>query len=452
MRMTAASAWRFVRSARLALWLIGILAAFILIAFAIPQRTLLTADEYARWSASAPAIVGGVEAIGLDSVYTSWPFLATLTALALNLTACTITRWGRAPSYPPRVPDRDPPAAREIRWLQPPADPVSGRVSPGLGWRLTRQDADTWVFWRGRIGRLGSLVMHGGMLLLLAGGLLSSLTRFSGTLAVTESQVVTDSPENYYAIAESPRYGEAFTGATLGLESMRFEYSDGVVIDAVASMSATGRDGVARRADVRVNYPLRVDGKAYLLEKAGHAVAVRFTDPEGVVVASSVVNLGESGSDGSADTVVLGDATIRLRLISDRAFLGAADPAKFDLNDPVLYVDVITTDATGTVDLLPGSSGEAAGWTIDFADARLWNRFMVRSDGGRWISFVAFGLVIAGMGVRWWDPDAVIVVRRSAEGLRVWGRSRQGDVFLTRGIDSVRAGLARSPLPEEEVS
>lgn len=440
--------WHRLQSPRLALWLIGALAVFVLVSFLVPQRSILTVAEYEAWALANPVIAAASEALGFDVVFSSWLFAIVLALLAVNLTACTYGRIIRGRSYPPRTPATAPPNAHALQLEN--GDPPVGLADVATGgWRLDQPAEGTWLFWRGQTGRGGSILLHLGLLLLMLGGIASSMTRFSGSMVLAEGQDLVDAPGAYVEIRESPRFGTAFTGAQLGMESIEFAYEGDVITDAVARMRYAGRDGIGRLKDVRVNYPLHLEGKAYLLEKAGHAVAVRIVDPSGQERLSSIVNLGETGSDGSSDVIDMGDATARLTLIADRRFEGGADPRKFELNDPVLYVALEAPDANGESALLPGASGAIDGWTIEFAGVRLWNRFMVRADGGRWLSFVAFGLVIVGMAVRWLDPDAVVILRNDQGRWLLWGRSRQGDLAVSRQLRRVRHTLAERSEPSE---
>lgn len=449
-RLHRRSTARTLRSPRLALALIGLMGLFIVVSFLVPQQSVLTAEEYRTWAADNRVVASVSEALGADSVFTSWFFIATLALLALNLIFCTYGRMIRSGTYPPRAPSQA--SDQAVHFTMDPSQESDTAFAglAGRGWHVDWTDESTWVLWRGRAGRIGSIVLHLGLLLIMLGGIVSSLTRFSGSMVITEGQTVRDAPESYVQVRESPRIGGAFTGARIAMDSIGFTYERGIVSDAVARMRFAGGDGTWRTDDVRVNYPLHLEGKAYLLEKAGHAVALRITDPAGREALSSIINLGETGTDGSADELTLGEAVVKLTLISDKRYEGGKDPRKFELNDPRLYVSVEGQGVSGAATLAPGGLAKVDGWVIEFREARLWNRFMVRADDGRWITFVSFALIIIGMALRWLDPDAMVVIRRAGSGWTVWGRSRHGDMYVARHIRRLLDQLASPATPTQE--
>lgn len=444
---------RLVRQAgspKLAVVLIGALVALILLSFIVPQRSVLTTDEYRLWAESYPLAARTSDSLGLDAVYSSWFFIAVLALLAVNLTACTYARIVRGRRYPPGAPGQVPEDAELLQADSGTLSQESVRMALARGWRVDQPDDFTWVLWRGKAGRIGSIVLHAGLLVLMLGGIVSATTRFSGAMVLTEGQSLVDAPESYVEVRESPRYGRAFTGAQIGMESISFTYEQDQVTDAVARLRYVTAASAAGLRDVRVNYPLYLDGKSYLLEKAGHSVAVVISDPQGRERVASFISLGETGTDGSSDVVNVGDAAFRLALISDRRFAGGTDPRKYELNDPVLYVSFDSTGGPDPVQVSPGGSVELDGWKVEFTEARLWNRFMVRADGGRWVSFIAFAMVIAGMAIRWLDPDAAVTVRRTNEAWALWRRSRHGMAVADHQLAKVRSVLTDASAPGDE--
>lgn len=438
--------WRWLRSPRLAAWLLAGLAAFVLLGFGLPQRNALTAEEYAAWSAANPTLARLATSTGLDSAFTSPLFQLFVALLVVNLVACTIHRFGHRQPYPPKIAPGVPSGA--IRLPRgaggEPYDPDALAPRP-RGWASHAPDADTVVLWRGLWGWRGSMLMHLGLIALVLGGLVSSLTRFSGLMVLTEGQVLPDLAGSYVSIAEMPRYGAAFTGRPVGLEGVRFTYENDTVTAVVARM----RDSSGDAHDVRVNYPLHQAGKAYLVEEAGHAVALRITDGSGATVFESFVNLGESRPDGSADTIEFRGGALDATLVSDASRRGGTDPRRLELNDPLLVLALAGEPAERGLALRPGESGRLGEWLVEFQDARLWNRFMVRADSGRWITYIAFLCIVIGMAVRWFDPDALVVVRRLDGDVHVWSKARYGSqaavALAERIVSATRTG------PGEEV-
>ncbi|MHB9003586.1 MAG: hypothetical protein ACYC6C_05920, partial [Coriobacteriia bacterium] len=97
------------------------------------------------------------------------------------------------------------------------------------------------------------------------------------------------------------------------------------------------------------------------------------------------------------------------------------------VSDPHLFLRSFNGESIYTERLLtPGESIEIApGLRLTFSGLRVWNRYLVRGDQGRWITYVGFWLAVAGAIWRFAVPNRVVAVRerRDGTGLEVGFRS-----------------------------
>ncbi|TLM91510.1 MAG: cytochrome c biogenesis protein ResB [Actinobacteria bacterium] len=290
---------------------------------------------------------------------------------------------------------------------------------------------------RGRFGWWGSMVLHCGLVLLLLAGVVSALTRFSGTMVIAEGQTIADARESYVDITEMPRMGTAFGEFAIGMDSIRVSYRDGVVVDAAAQMRFKDGSVEGTRA-VRVNQPLKVQGKSFLLGTSGHSVGIRVIQPAGDPQVLNV-NLGEAVKQGYADTVKMSDGTLSLLSVPD--FQRRADAAvdMLDLRDPA----VLVAAGSQSVWLKPGESAPVGPYMVSLQDVSLWTTLLVRADRGLPIAYVAFVLVILGMLARWLDPDGVVALKADEDGTgyRVWFRDRHGSRAAERAAAAVASAI-----------
>lgn len=423
--------WQLLVSVRLAAVLLAVMAGLLVLSFLVPQTPIMGEESMLTFWASLPSWLAAVlRLLQIDRIFTSWWFFAMMALLALNLIACTVQRIGRRRAVSRRQVGAVPPSA--VRYLVPlsPADATAGLLESERSARRTQRDGATILrIRRGDAGFIGSVVMHLGLVLVMVGGIISGLTTFRGEMVLTEGQSVTDGQDAYLTIGALPRIGPAFGDFTVGLSEMDMTYEAGTVTDAVATMQVQDSAG-SREELARVNYPLKVQGRSFLLQESGHSVQLSVMSPEGDIPFDSFLTLKTQTERGYSDSVAVGDVVIRLTSRPDASVpLDRPVADALTLVDPCVVVEVYKDAALlGTAVLRPGQGEQFAGYTVVAGDVRLWTRFLVRGDRGLPVVYLAFVLAIVGTVVRFLDPDryCTVVVEPHADGamLSLWGRSR----------------------------
>ena len=437
---------RTLRSPRLAWWILVVLLGCLLVSFLIPQRPVVGEAIYATWKADAGLLAVAAESLGLASVFTSWPFLIAMALLFVNLSFCTAHRISAR-------------RRTQTRTLQVPADAVEFDIAPdaepthvralGAGWALRRPAADQYAWERGAWGWRGSVLMHLGLLVLLAAGVVSGMTRFSGELVLAEGQTIVDSPDAYTVVTQAPRYGAGFSGAALTCQNLEVAYDGSTIVDVVASMSE-GPQGVVR--PVRVNTPFRAGGKAYLLSKSGHAVALRVTEGSEVLM-DAVVNPGGVSARGNTDSIVIRPGLeVTMTVLPDGVGQESGRvQRRLLLADPVVEVKLHGSESPAL--LRPGQAAQVGPVSVEIRDVLYWTQFLARSDKGLPIAYLAFVMILAGIVVRWLDPDVrlALVVSNGGSTGKVWYRTRFNDAIGQRVAEKLIAELSGVDR-EQEVS
>jgi cytochrome c biogenesis protein len=117
--------------------------------------------------------------VGLDKVYRTWWFLSLLMLFGLSLTACTFTR--QFPALKAAQNWKFYSQPRQFQKLALSAELESGNleaIAEQLQQRRYRvfQDGDKLYARKGIVGRIGPIIVHASMLLILAGAIVGSLT------------------------------------------------------------------------------------------------------------------------------------------------------------------------------------------------------------------------------------------------------------------------------------
>ncbi|MCL4079183.1 cytochrome c biogenesis protein ResB [Coriobacteriia bacterium Es71-Z0120] len=413
-------------SVRLAAWLIAALGALSIVSVVVPQRAYLGA-AYEDFAHRAPAVAKLVSAVGLDRVYGGWPIAVVTALLGVNLTVCTVRR----------VSARRRSSSREGAVPAEFAAFVSRAL--GEGWTVLRAGPRSVTLVKGRSGFWGSAIMHAGLIVVIIGGVATSVTAFRGQAVIAEGQTVRDEPSAYETVGVVPRVGPAYRGTRITLDSMHVAYERGTVVSAVARMRAVQPDGRIVRKDVRVNHPLDAGGKSWLLQDSGYVarVVVRVDGRQALPLAVKLAS--ETPYGWRDDIVVKTDAgDVALSLSATPRPVSSSDEAveeKLAIRDPRLAIVVEHADARWEGVLAPGeSSGSVGGATVIFEGLGLWSRFLVRGEPARWVTYAGFWLVVLGAMWRFAVPERRAVVQRGEDGalqavLRVypWMQTRAGE-------------------------
>ena len=249
------------------------LAIVLLLAIAVVSITGTVIEQaetlsfYQEHYPESPALYGFLTwkvilAWGLNHVYSTWWYLSLLILFGASLTACTFTR--QLPALK---------AARKWKYYLKPKQfeklALSAELERGslktLIPLLKQQNYQVWqqdnalYARKGIVGRIGPIVVHLGMLIVLAGGVWGIFTGF-----FAQEMVASGNTFRISNIIESGPFSAAQIPDDWSVKVNRFwiDYSDSGDIDQFYSdLSVVSNDGAEIKRDtIRVNKPLRYDG------------------------------------------------------------------------------------------------------------------------------------------------------------------------------------------------
>lgn len=434
---------RFLGSPRLAAALIAALLALSVLSVVFPQTSTLGSEVVGRWREAEPWIAEPVIALGLTRVFHSWPYYAVSVLLAVNLTVCTFDRaLARRRSGEPSL-GTAPGDATEVRRVGAGGDMREVLARGMRGFEVLAVEGGV-VCRGGRGGFAGSVLMHAGFVVLVLAGIVTGLTQFEGVIILTEGLGAEDAPSSYVETPRVPSVGAPYTGAFLTLDRMEFEYVGPTITESRAFL-AVDEDGVRHEYVARVNHPLRVGTKSFLLKDSGLAAGLRVTDPSGTVLPAAMVNLGRQVPEGYADSAEFAGLRLGLLAVPDAdAPRGAMVAQRLALVKPAVIVSA-TVDGrqvASDVKALPGESLDAGGWRVEVLEVRRWTGFNARVDFGMYVAYVGFALAVVGSALRVLDPDRVVRVRLEGGRALVWARARWGPRLATTAVERAAAALA----------
>ncbi|MGB3533975.1 MAG: cytochrome c biogenesis protein [Microcoleaceae cyanobacterium] len=253
---------------RLAIILLLLIAVFSISGTVIEQGQSL--EFYRSNYPESPALFGFLTwkviiLIGLDKVYQTWWFLSLLILFGSSLTACTFTR--QLPTLK---------SARRWQYYQKPQQFKNLALSTELD--ANSLDAlqqvlkkryfrvfpagDKLYARRGIIGRIGPIVVHASMLIILAGSIIGSMTGF-----MAQEMVPSGATFKVQHIFNAGRFAASQIPQDWSVKVNRFwiDYTpDGVIDQFYSDLSVLNNQGEeVDRKTIHVNEPLRYDGVTF---------------------------------------------------------------------------------------------------------------------------------------------------------------------------------------------
>ncbi len=327
------SVLKFLGSIKLALALFILLAAASALGTLIPQRRP-PAEYRARYGASAAVVTG----LRLDRLYGSPAYLALLILFAANLSVCSLTRLS------PKLKrtfgkDAGPDAAsmnalklRDAFVLKGGSEATVAAVRRELEsrrYRVRERPDQGRTFLRGRrrvLGLFGADIVHLGILVVLAGGIVSGLGKSSADIALTVG-------------ATAPIPGGT---ATVRLDRFETEYYPGGGVKDWTSTVTVLENGIpAATRRIEVNHPLSWKGTVLYQssygwdwEKPEIGLRVRRND-DPAFLKRIVLGPGASAEAGDGTTVSV------LRFVPDLVIGadGRAETRSAEPNNPAVLIE-----------------------------------------------------------------------------------------------------------------
>ncbi len=250
---------------KLAIVLLLAIAVVSIAGTVIEQAETLT--FYQQNYPESPALYGFltwkvIVAAGLNRVYSTWWYLSLLILFGASLTACTFTR--QLPALK---------AARKWKYYQKPKQfeklALSAELEEGAiaslipllkeqKYQVWQQD-NTLYARKGIIGRVGPIVVHTGMLIVLIGGMWGIFTGF-----FAQEMIASGNTFKIQNIIESGPFSSPQIPDDWGVKVNRFwiDYTENGDIDQFYSdLSVVDNNGEElKRETIYVNHPLRYDG------------------------------------------------------------------------------------------------------------------------------------------------------------------------------------------------
>lgn len=271
-RSLTAKIWGFLSSLKLLIFLLLMLAVLSIAGTIIEQDRPL--QEYYRYF--KPLTVTIFNKIGLFNMYHSWWFVSCLVLLAINLIACTISRYsGIIAGVKKKEPVLDEKLKKSLPFIETvtydvPLETVQDRALGIVGKKFAgkykenvTEDGDKHFFFeKGRYSRLSFFLTHLSILIIFLGGIIGSFFGYKGYVNLLEGDTL------YQIQTRSGRIKSLNFQVKCNAFEVEF-YNTGEPKDYRSDLSVIKGNREIIRKTIRVNDPLTFEGITFFQSSYG---------------------------------------------------------------------------------------------------------------------------------------------------------------------------------------
>jgi cytochrome c biogenesis protein len=375
--------------------------------------------------------------LGLDHVYRTWWFLSILILFGSSLTACTFTR-----QFPALK------AARRWKFYDEPRQfeklALSAELDKGSLDSLTQllekrrykvfQEGDSLYARKGIIGKIGPIVVHASMLIILAGAIWGMLTGFIAQEMVPSGntfQVKNIVDAGPFALQQVPK------DWSVRVNRFWIDYTpQGGINQFYSDLSVLDNQGQeVDKQTIYVNKPLRHRGVTFYQTDWGIA-AVQVRLNKSPIFQIPMAQLDTNGKGRIWGTWI---------------------PTKPDLSEGVsllardLQGTLLVYDAAGKLvsTVRPGMATEVNGVTLKIVDVIGSTGLQIKADPGIPLVYTGFGLLMLSVIMSYFSHSQIWALQKG-DSFYVGGRTNRAQVAFEREVIEILDQLSNQT-PEVEV-
>lgn len=412
---------------RLAIILLLAIAVFSISGTVIEQGQSL--EYYKTNYPENPALFGFLTwklllALGLDHVYRTWWFLSILILFAASLTTCTFIRQFPALKAAQRWKYYEKPSQFEKLALstQIPTQSLNNleTLLQKRRYKIFREGEKIYAR-KGIIGRIGPIIVHASMLIILAGAIWGAMTGFLAQELVPSGntfQIQNIIDSGPWAAGQVPQDWEVH------VNRFWIDYTpDGTIDQFYSDLSVVDKKGQQLdRQTIYVNKPLRYKGiTMYQTDWGISAIKVQINNSPIFQLPMAPLDTGGKGRIWGTWIPTKPDLSAGVSLLAK------------DLQGTLLIYDTTGNLATTA---RPGMSVQVNGVTLKILDVIGSTGLQIKADPGIPIVYLGFGLLMLSVIMSYFSHSQIWALQTDGQ-LYVGGRTNRAQVAFEREVIEV---------------
>lgn len=453
--------WNLLVSRNLAIWLLAVVTLLLAAGAFLPNPSLLTDQQRVEMQKEHPIAYWLGERYNSQKLAKGYFFGLIGVFLIISTTMCSIDRvfkWRKARARSGEIPLAPGQRKGVMVSLQSvmTVTEIAGKLKGWFRKRRMRvfEAEDMIVGYRGEAGFWGSIFFHAILITALVGLVIYYLGGYRASFNITEGQTLHLKRESFFYIEKEPLWGLPVPDVLISLDSVYTTYAPEdpwTAVDHVVKLKVKDLDtGKLSLEEMKINRPIKIDGKDFLLQSGGFSPRVIITNGEKTIF-DSFVSLRNRG--GREDDFGVEGIHVNITIYPDYYINnGEPDTRTPQLKNPFFGIELIGKEGRQRSIIPIGGTMQWGRYSIHIPDVRRWVILQMTGEPGIGFFFVISFVGILGVLLRFLDPDERIYVRFSGDGrLEVIPYSKYFSGLINERVEELVRFLENSMGEEKSV-
>lgn len=427
---------RFFLSRKTILALILLILGAIVLAYIFPQRFSASPLDTENWQQAHPLFVPWVYILGLDHVYTT-PWFAVL--LLVFLLILMISTFEQIKNSTKKTFGHVVISGEKSIKVNTTEEELKTAIKE-RGYFLVIRNQYGIKFVKHPWGYWGNVLLHLGIVFVIASSLIIVLTEKRGLLQLVEGELYV--PGTPWVMEEKG----LLVGKFILPEAIRLDYvfSEFWETDDLKQLATTisfsDPQGRSKRYPLAINQTINYKGiRAYQSQSFGNAFFVNLTDKEGRNI-GVILQIQNPVKRDKASFANLRSDEIPY-LIKAKYFADAEKKIMLSTN-PLLVMRLVDKDRViGEVSLKNGESGKFGPYTATVAGISRWAGMIFVDITGMPGIFIGFFIIIIGGGLTYFTPPREFYLRKEGDGFSITWKATRFENFYRGEYEEVSSSL-----------
>ncbi len=413
--------WNLLVSRNVAIVLLAVVTLMLAIGAFLPNPSLLTDQQRVEMQEEHPVAYWLGERYNSQRLAQGYFFGFIGVFLIISTTMCSIDRllkWGKVRARSVEIPP-GPGQRKGVNVSLSPGVTMNDLTLKLKGWFRKRrmrvfETGDMVVGYRGEAGFWGSIFFHAILITALVGLVIYYLGGYRASFNITEGQTLHLKRDSFFYIEKEPLWGLPVPDVLISLDSVYTTYATEdpwTAVDHVVKLQVKDLDtGEVSVEEMKINRPIKIDGKDFLLQSGGFSPRVIITKGKETVL-DSFVSLRNRG--GRQDDFGLEGVHVNITIYPDYYLNddGRPDTRTPQLKNPFFEIELAGVRGRKSEIIPIGGTMEWEDYKVHIPDVRRWVILQMTGEPGIGFFFIVSFLGITGVLLRVLDPEERIYIR-----------------------------------------